>query len=244
MATRRYQRFVVEKVGIYTKTLHATEVELLNISMTGACVRVRESLKVSEKHLLKLHSKGMSFTLQCHVVWESADREGKLSGKAALPAHKAGIAFDGTASDKMIILKDFIRVSGTANGQRLSDEYGPSALRFQVYSNEKALLYSARTSYAKKISLGGMLVELDDAIQLERRFPLALFLPRQDISIKVQGRVASCIEMPGKRGKRFDVGIEFLEMADKDKARLSRFLLALRAAPLHKKLWRLFKKAR
>jgi hypothetical protein len=241
--TRRHQRFGVEKLGIYAKTLHATDAELLNISMTGACVTARESLKSADKHLIKFHSRGMAFTLHCRVIWEDSDLEVKSPDGESVPVYKAGVVFNDTASDKMVTLKDFIRVSGAPNEQTVSDTFGPSALRFNVYANEKVLLYYPKISPVKKISLSGMLMELDHAIEAERRFPMTLFLPHESLPIKFQGRVACCLEIPDKRSKRFDIGIEFLGMSEKDTSRLSKFLQTSTATPIREKLLRLFKKA-
>ncbi|HAM52752.1 MAG TPA: hypothetical protein DCP92_19415 [Nitrospiraceae bacterium] len=240
---RRHQRFVVEHLGISAKNLYAAEAELLNISMTGACVATSESLKFADKHLIKLHSKGMPFSLHCHVIWENSNSEMTIPSTKPVAGYTAGIRFSDTASDKMVMLKDFIRMSGSPNEQRLSDEYGSSALRFRVHANKKVLLYYPKSSHVKKISVGGMLMELDNRIQVEKRFPMALFLPNQDIPMKFQGRVACCLETPDTKSKRFDIGIEFLDITENDKSRLGTFLQTLSVIPLHKKLWRLFKKA-
>jgi hypothetical protein len=211
--------------------------------MTGACVTTRERLTFSDKHLIKFHGGGTPFTLSCHVIWETTSIELTSPTKGSDPVYKAGVAFNDTASDKMITLKDFIRVSGTPNQQRLSDEYGSSALRFQVQANEKVLLYYPRISYVKKISLGGMLIGSDSGIQVEKRFPMAVFLANENLPLKFEGRVVCCIEIADKKSKSFDIGIEFLDMSIHDKSRLSRFLQTLTITPLHKKILRLFRKA-
>jgi hypothetical protein len=115
-------------------------------------------------------------------------------------------------------------VSGIPNEQRLSDEYRSSALRFAVCANEKAVLFYPETSPVKKMSLGGMLVELCNALQVEKKFPMALFLPNEALPIRFQGRVVSCIAVPNKRPECFDIGIEFFDMAEYDRSRVNRFL--------------------
>jgi len=238
---RRYQRFIVEKLGIYAKTLYVEETELLNISMTGACISARESLKLSNKHLIKLYGKGRRLTLPCKVIWERASHEiGDGGGEGRF--YRAGLEFGVSSSDKLVILKDFIRLSGIPDEQKVGDEYQPSALRFKVYANEKALVYYPKVSRVRKLSLGGMLMESDKAIEVDNTFPMALLLPRVNFQIKFQGRVACCTEIPDKKPKLFDIGIEFLGMAENDKAKLSEFLQTLAVRPLHEKLWELVKK--
>jgi len=115
-------------------------------------------------------------------------------------------------------------VSGIPNEQRLSDEYRASALRFTVYANEKAMLLYPKKSPVKKISLSGMLIESYKSVQVEKKFPMALFLPHEALPVRFQGRVASCIAIPGERPERFDMGIEFLGMADHDRHRVRKLL--------------------
>jgi c-di-GMP-binding flagellar brake protein YcgR len=220
---RRYKRFVVENMDIHAKTLFATDTELLDISVTGACITAQKSLRFADKHLIKLESEGMHLPLQCSIIWKNLSGSDKNLSGEFVPVYKAGIAFEGISSDKLVRLKDFIRMSGIPKERGLSDESGPSALRFKIHNNKKAVLYYQRTSMVKKISLGGMLIELYNGIKVDKRFPMALFLPDEDRQIRFQGRVASCIEIPGKKLKR-DIGIEFIDMPENDKSRLNTFL--------------------
>jgi len=239
---RRYQRFIVEKLGIYAKTVYVEETELLNISMTGACVAAKESLRPSDKHLIKLLGKGKPLTLPCQVIWEKASPEEKEPWPEATAVYRAGVEFEVSSSDKLVVLKDFIRVSGVPNDQVERDEYQPSALRFKVYTNEKALLYYPRVSPVKVLGRGGMLIESDKGLEVDRIFPMALFLPRADLPIKFQGRIACSLEMPDKKSRHAHVGIEFLGLTQEDESRLTAFLETLMVIPIREKLSRLFRK--
>ena len=140
------------------------------------------------------------------------------------------------------MLKDYIWVSAIPNEQRLHDKHKRSTLRFTVHTNAKALLYYSKIAQVKELSLSGMLIEVGKGIPLDRRFPLGLFLPNDDLPVKLQGRVACCIELPDTDPKRFDIGIQILSIEEEDKKRLSKFLESLTVTPLHEKLRRLLKK--
>lgn len=211
-------------MALHAKTLFAAEVELLDVSITGACVAARKSLKSGDQYLLRLEYKDKAFTLQGVVVWVMLSGSVKNVREEAMPVYRAGIVFKNVSSDTLVKLKDFMRMSGSPEGEKVRDEYPPSALRFRIRANEKVILYYHKTSSVKKISLGGMLMEGYSGIRTEWRAPMALFLPDESAPIKFHGRVASCIEIPGRRSIHYDIGVEFLDMPEDDKARLSRFL--------------------
>jgi len=222
--TRRYERFAVEDMALHAKTLFATEVELLDVSMTGACIVAKKSLKIGDQHLLRLQNEGTALTLQGVVVWVTLSGSVKNAREEAVPVCRAGVTFKNVSSDKLVKLKDFMRTFGVPDGEKVRDEYPPTALRFRIKANESAVLYYYKSSPVKKISLGGMLMEGYNGIKLEWRAPMALFLPNGNAPVKFRGRVASCIEIPGRRSKHYDIGVEFLDMPEDDRSRLSEFL--------------------
>jgi hypothetical protein len=221
---RRYERFAVEDMALHAKTLLATEIELLDVSMTGACIVAQKSLKPGDQHLLRLYNKGATLTLQGVVVWMTLSGSVKNAREEAVPVYRAGVMFQNVSSDTLVRLKDFMRTFGIPDGEKVSDEYLPTALRFRIKTTERAVLYYHKTSPVKKISLGGMLMEGYNEIKLEWRAPMALFLPNENAPLKFRGRVASCIEITGRRSRHYDIGVEFLEMPEHDRFRLSDFL--------------------
>lgn len=221
---RRYRRFAVENMDVHAKTVLTAGIDFLNISTSGACIVTKTGLKSGDKYLIKLQCEGMHLSLPCVVIWESLCSGNKRSGRGGAASYKTGIAFKNMTSDKLVKLKDFIRVSGIPDARRLSDEYGPSALRFAVHSNRKAVLLYPKASPVRKISLGGVLVESNTVISVGKKFPMALLLPDEELPVRFRGRVASCIVVPHARPDLFHIGIEFLDMAPGDRSRVSRFL--------------------
>lgn len=224
IAKRRYKRYGVEKMDVRAKSLVASAANLLNISSSGACIASQTSLKLGGRHLILLKGNGVRLPLQCIVIWENLSGSVKKSFGDSVPLYRAGLQFSNMTSDKIIRLKDFIRISGISNDRKLGDEFKKSDLRFRIYSNESAVLAYPETHSVKKISLGGMLVESDKSVEPEKRFPMALFLPLINLPIKFKGRIASCIDVSDENSRRFDIGIEFLDMSNRDRSRLLTFL--------------------
>jgi hypothetical protein len=71
--------------------------------------------------------------------------------------------------------------------------------------------------------MGGMLIETGQALKEESKFRMQLLLPEEKRPVVFIGRVASCLETVGKKAS-YDVGVEFLDMPEKDRARLKEFI--------------------
>jgi hypothetical protein len=223
--TRRYMRFKVENMAINAQTLFTAEVELLNISVSGACIKTTRSLKGTEKLLIRLEREAPYLTLPCSVVWEDLFGYEEESTGKSVPIYKTGVSFVNLSTDKVVRLKDFIRKSGIPYEQKVSDFYTGGSLRFTLHANRKAVIYYTKTFSVKKISLGGMLAGLSGEIRRENVFPMGLFISSDDPPIRFRGRIASLIPLPDSKSGRFDAGIEFLDMTRTDKVKLSKFLL-------------------
>jgi len=77
------------------------------------------------------------------------------------------------------------------------------------------------------VSNGGMLIVTDMSFNVEERFPMEISLHGGKI-IRVLGRVASCLENVDEVPSHYDIGIEFIEISQNDKAKFSEFIESLR----------------
>jgi Tfp pilus assembly protein PilZ len=223
-AVRRYQRYAVEEKGIQAKALANTPVEVFNISTTGACITTDERLQPGGKHIIALNAHNTSLLLRCKMIWRNPSVTVKDSYRTIYPSFKAGLAFKDLSSDKLIKLKDFIRLSGIPDVKRASSKYKTSALRFNVQSLEKGVLYFPTNSSVLTVSLGGMLIQTHQEFIPDKRLTMTLLLPGEDLPSKFQGRVTSIIPAHKHSEHLYHVGIAFINMKDSDKARLSRFI--------------------
>jgi Tfp pilus assembly protein PilZ len=222
---RRFKRYVVEGMEIQAKMVCAEIVELFDVSTGGACIITTKTVKPGDNIVIRITDENINRPLKCTIIWEKEDDGDKKERLGIF--HKAGVQFNRVTPETLIQLKDFMRESGVPDDKKLEDTYKPSALRFKVYQNEKAVM-SFPTSYpVKKLSLGGMLVEADRAFQVEQRYPMAVYLPEDNHPIKFQGRIASQIPNKNNQKHNYDIGIEFLNLAAHDKSRLNKFLALL-----------------
>jgi hypothetical protein len=224
---RRYRRFRIGENDLITRTVFATEAELLNISVGGVCVKAEQSLKSEGTQMIKLQRRKAPLMLPCSVVWEEPIGNPEEAREKGVPFYKTGVSFMGPLSGTLEDLKDFIG-EYVPSEQRASYFRRPGLLRFEVHNNKKAVMYYTETLPVREIGLGGMLVELHRDIQPGKIFPMKLFIPNEHYPIRFYGRITSSVPMSGEKHGRFDVGVEFLDIDIIDNFRLSKFLLFTR----------------
>lgn len=220
---RQYTRYPVQGMDVRAHLLFTEEIELCNLSLNGACIRTQEDPHVGEKYLLRIRDEKISRAIRCTVVWKRKIR----SNGSMLKEYTAGLQFHNIASDEIVILKDYMRNSGTPIATRLSDEFRASPLRFSFVTKTKAVLKCPRALNVKTISLGGMLIESERSPKIEGHYLMKLPLPRESEPIRIKGRIASVIPRKEGHNLRFDIGVEFLTMADPDRVRLNSFIQTL-----------------
>jgi Tfp pilus assembly protein PilZ len=215
---RLHRRFVVE--GIEGALMFATDVEILNISISGVALKANKRLEIGREYALKLEYMEKSLSLNGTIVWSVLSELGTGQREAKVPIYKAGMRFTNVISDKMVNLLDFIEENKIAPDNRLT-------IRFDVKSPDRASLNGPHNYKVRKVSNGGMLIVTDIPFKKEDRFPMEIYL-YGDKSVRVLGRVASCLEVSEQDPKHFEIGIEFLEISRNDKEKFEEFIESLR----------------
>ena len=218
---RRYKRFIIEGMDVQCKMFYATDVTVVNMSFNGICLHLSKRLNLGEEYTLKLESTGSSLSVTGVVVWE------KLTGRTVkvkntdLPIYEVGMRFDGVLTNKGNELIDFI--SGSLPDKAIKTRI--QGLRVKISRPEKSIILDDRDNYSvKMIGLGGMLIESRKELHIDERFFMELTFPESDRPLRLWGRTAYCMEIPGKTPKCYDSGIEFMDMNDKQRAQLKEFI--------------------
>jgi c-di-GMP-binding flagellar brake protein YcgR len=218
---RRFKRFTLRVLEIHGRMMAATEVKVDDISIGGIRLRADRRLNIGSEYVLKLEDKNKVISLKGVVVWSSlSEARGGVHGEI-VPIYTAGLKFINISADKITQLLDFIEE------HKKEEIYvmGSTRLnvRFHISDPKKASLnYPARYK-VKKISLGGMLIECTQALEVESRIPMELSL-QDDTPITFVGRIASCQAAEEGDPKPYNIGIEFLDLTRKDNEMLTTFI--------------------
>ena len=226
---RRYTRLKLDIMEINGMLMFANEVEILDISIGGISLRADRRMNIGTEYSLKIKDKASVIPLKGTVVWSLLSGTRKSPDGGAVPLYTAGMSFSGLSSEKIRELTRFI-AEHCPQHYRDDNMHCLSGLRFNIRyainAGETALLNYPESFRVKKISLGGMLIECTHEIEVEERLPMELSLPG-DTLITFGGRVASCLPTDYEDRRLFAIGIEFVDIAESERARLAEFISML-----------------
>jgi hypothetical protein len=95
------------------------------------------------------------------------------------------------------------------SGVRLHNE-------FQIETPEKAILICSKDYKITNFSLGGMLIKSKDSFDIGNKIHMEISHSKEK-SIKVLGKVVSCVLIKESDYAHYDIGIEFLGMLEKNR---------------------------
>ena len=198
-----------------------TEVKIHNISLGGVALSLHKRLNMGDKYTLKIESESNTISLEGVVVWEKMTNLTKEVKGKKFPIYEIGLSFDEVLTGKGADLLKFI--NGNIFDKAIKTRV--RGIRMKIIQPEKTVILDDRDSYyVKMIGLGGMLIESKEELNIEDRFPMEMSFSEDKKPIKFLGRTAYCMEIPGKTPQCYDTGIEFIEMSEKDRARLKEFI--------------------
>jgi hypothetical protein len=215
---RRQPRFVVE--GLQGKLTFSSEVEIINMSLSGVALKLDRRLNIGSEYTLKLEIEDRDVSVNGVIVWAALDemRKGRLGED--ITVYSAGMKFTNLMTPRLAQLLEFIDLNKLIPDKRLG------GVRFSIDAPGKALLDVPQPYHVKVISLRGMLIEADRRIEAESRCPMEMSFDDNE-PVRFEGRVAFCSQVANEGRMVWHMGIEFVEMPAADLARLDAFIQAL-----------------
>lgn len=215
---RRQPRFVVE--GLHGRMTFASEVEIVNMSLSGVALKLGRRLNIGSEYTLKLEVNDKTLSVKGVIVWSAIDeRKSGALGEDVL-VYSAGMKFTDVLTQRLMELVAFI------DANKLIEEKRLGGLRFYIDAPGKALLDVPRPYHVKVISIRGMLIEADYRLEPEQRCPMEMTMQEGEPPLAFQGRVAFCGEPKVETGAH-QLGIEFLDLSSADRNRLDAFIQSL-----------------
>lgn len=215
---RRYPRFTVE--NIHGRLIAESEVDILNMSISGAAIKVERRLTMGAHYNLKLDRDGTVLTVETEVVWSVLTEFRKGEEGEEVPVYSAGLKFVDVLTPRIAELLSFI------DEHKIIDEKRLGGLRMHIDAPGKAALDYPEGYKVLVLSRTGMLIETHHVVTVDGICPMEISLPDGE-PLRFSGRVVTIKEGSDEMRPRREIGIEFVDMPEADGARLAKYLESL-----------------
>lgn len=218
---RRHPRYPIEGKTVHAHMFSSEEAVIRDLSVRGACILTIRDIEVGSRYLLHIQSDYYQpISFECKVTWKRLYEDNETMCRGFL----AGLSFIEPTFEEMVRLKEFVRMYGEPVSKTSKKLYAPSALRYSIRDGAKALLNRHEVLNVRKISLGGMLVESSLRLEVDGMYSMKILLSSHMNSIKIKGRIASIVLPSDSPRPGYNLGVEFLDMEQPDKAQLEKFI--------------------
>jgi len=218
--TRRHKRFKLDLVELDGNYFLIDIVEVLDISFSGVSLKVDRGLTIGKEYLMTLVEKGNRLEVKCTVVRSASGSEKRANGES-VPRYTASMKFkDGQMhkiADFIDSLEQFKKEERPAMAERRRH------VRFHFTIPLETLLSHAAQFKVKKISLSGMLIQSEHALEINSMIPMGLSLQADD-PVNFIGRVASCHMTKDKGQVPYEIGVAFSDITDTGRMLLETFV--------------------
>jgi hypothetical protein len=217
---RRFKRFDVAIMNIKGRMALGNMVRIKDLHNRGASLCADVRLNIGGEYYLKFHDEVTDLVIKGIVESSLLGESIVTSNDDVTPLYCADITFTNVTADAQKVIEKFV------DQYKKEQELKLSNFRVSMDKSEERVVDIIEDYRVKKISLGGMLIECGSPYEIGLMFPMVISLFHHT-PLNVTGRVASCLPAGDESAGRFDVGIEFRVVSDKNSERLKEFLRLL-----------------
>jgi hypothetical protein len=218
---RHYKRFRIDLLELSGKMSLASKMEIIDISIGGVALKADRRLNIDKEYVIKLGDSKRATDLKGVVVrseltgFEQGYKGEQVAVYTAAMIFNAGQ--EAKIRDVLTMLKQYKKEDvPVALDLRLN-------VRFLITTPTDNTLNFPAQFKVKEISLSGMRILTDHPLDIESKTPMALSL-HDDASVSFMGRIASCIAIEESGHPLYDIGVEFKDLVEKDRALLNEFI--------------------
>jgi hypothetical protein len=219
---RRHNRYSLDLLEITGEMSLSRKVNILDMSLEGVALKADHRLDLGREYMINLRNdKGKTLIVAGVVVRAELSEMEKKDDEDSVSLYRVGLQFkDGSADAVDYFLQS---TAHTLQGPAPSRNDHRHTARFHMTaSNEQILSYPAHFR-VRSISLGGMLIETEQALEAESTVPMEMTL-NDGSSVKVIARISSCRLKKNDGPAHYEIVSEFIDLTEKDKVAIERFI--------------------
>jgi hypothetical protein len=218
---RRHKRYRLDLVEINGKMSLADKVEIIDISIGGVALKTDRRLDPGREYMLRLGEKGKCIDVTGVIVRSTLSGIEERANNDNVTIYTVGMKFKEGSTEKITNFLKSIEHSNKEAPPAMADRR--LNVRFHITTpGEKMLNFPAQFK-VKEISLSGIRIHTDQSLAIESIIPMGLTLAGDD-TVNFNGRVASCLRIEETGQALYEIGVEFLDLTDKDRTLLKTFI--------------------
>jgi hypothetical protein len=189
------------------------------MGLQGVCLATTQWLPINNNYTFKFNLDGKLVSNKGTVRWVKLVGNKKGENQDSVPVYLTGIEFKSVLTDKGRDLARVLDEYSTQGEKRLSGK------RFKINAPGKTVFNILHEYPIRQISSGGMLVETDLELHLEKTFPWVFSYPGDDRPIQCKGKVVSRLETFTENKRRYSIGVAFTDLQHEERKHLARFIM-------------------
>lgn len=218
---RRHKRFRLDLTEINGKMILADKVEINDISLGGVALKADRRLNIGKEYVIKLGDKRTHIDVRGIVVRSELSGIEERANRGKVSIYTAGLMFKEGQADIIAAFLGSIEQHEKEEAPATPDRR--LAVRFHIITPREQVLSFPAEFKVKEISLSGMCIRTEQALEIKSTIPMDLSLLTGK-PVKFTGRVASCRLTEDKGPARYETGVEFEDLTDKDRTLLTAFI--------------------
>ncbi len=215
---RQHKRYNLNVVEINGKMSLTDKVKILDISLGGVSIKADRRLNIGKEYVIKLQEKGKSLDVKGIVVRSELSGMEERGKGERVSIYTAGLIFKEGFTDK---ISDFLKPLNKKEVPPVVERR--LHVRFTITTPQEKILSYPVQFKVKSISLGGMLIQTEQSVEISSTIPMDLSLDG-DNTVTFIGKVASCALVGVSGQTRYNIGVEFTDLTDKDKTSIKAFI--------------------
>jgi c-di-GMP-binding flagellar brake protein YcgR len=212
---RKHKRYNVE--GVQGSVYSLSDLNLTDISIGGMAIETTGRLDIDREYTFRVKDKDASINLRGCSVWSFLGQTEEKSTGSLIPLYRTGIKFTDLLDERANILLNFIEENKMSTSERRL-----RGIRFKVANSENIKICYPYKYDVSKISFSGMEMEAEKPFTPGTWQDMEIVFDNKVLNVR--GRIIHCKEIPSRNFVKYKMGVEFVEISDKDREVLGSFL--------------------
>ncbi len=219
---RKHKRFKLDVIDLSSKMSIVGKVEIIDISVSGVALKADRKLNLGKEYLITLGYKGNQITVNGTVVRSELSGIEERNEGERVTIYSAGLSFKDVSGEKV---KEFLDSIGTTKKTQVTErvDWFYRDVKFSITTPSEKVLNLLSQFGVKEISRSGIIIQTDRKLKVDSMVLMELSISACEPA-SFMGKVVSCRTTQDGGAVKYDIGVEFQELTDRDRSLIHDFI--------------------